>query len=71
MTPPDAEAHRQDTLERLREIMLEIDSRGMAFQDEQWWAEYCAFTKKFREYAHDDEVPPPTPIPPDYWETAE
>lgn len=45
-----AEAHRLATLKVAEVVIREIESRGMAFQDEPWWPEFCAFASKFKDW---------------------
>ncbi len=41
-----AERHRQALVGLLRETLREMEHYGMAFQDEPWWSEYCALSRK-------------------------
>lgn len=45
-----AEEHRSALLGFTETVIREIESRGMAFQDEPWWPEFCAFASKFKDW---------------------
>ena len=45
-----AEEHRNALLNLTETVIREIESRGMTFQDEPWWSEFCAFASKFKDW---------------------
>lgn len=55
---PDRVAAEKDRLEillDLHEVIDRVESRGMAFQDEPWWSEFCALRDALRpEYGELD-----------------
>ena len=52
-----AEFHRLFLLETLGNCMAAIEIRGMAFQDEPWWPEFCALAEKLRKEKHGKQQP--------------
>ena len=47
MTPEEFD--RRLRLHILKEALKEIEQRGMAFQDESWWPEFCALQRALKE----------------------